>query len=228
MLLKALTLLSVASLQTLCFAEPSVQYCMGMECLVGASESKLDPCATNISSAKRDAGGLSIGAYQMSSVYGNAQKLVEYLAIDMTGIDPKEHPRAYAARFKAICERNPDYFMSEQTQYLLREWPEWQNAENRFEGLKGVSEPIRALALSVVVSHGYQGAKEILDGLYGPVPALTDLELAYDISNRRACRWLKGSKRFHKAWMIRAKREYKWVLRALGEEPKELEVKCDG
>lgn len=221
-------LLSVATLYSFPTQAQPVKYCTGIECLVGYSESRLDPCATNIASARSDAGGLSIGAYQFSSRYGNAQKLMDYMAIDMTGLDPKKHAKAWAARFTTICRRNPDYFMSEQTHYLLHEWPEWQRAKRRYEGLKGVSEPIVALALSVVVSHGYEGSKPILAGLRGPLPRLTDKELAYDISNKRACNWLKKSNGFSKGWMKRATREYRWVIKALKEEPETLKVRCDG
>lgn len=212
------------------FAQPAVAQlrpqCEGIHCMVAMSESKLDPCVTNIKAARKDPGGLSIGAYQMSSRYGNAQALAKYMAIDMTGIDPVKHADAWASRWTTICERNADYFLQEQTWFLLNEWPEWQRAERRYEALKGVSEPIKALALSVVVSHGYEGSKRILGGLRGPMPSLTEAELAYDISNKRACSWMEREGRFSKGWMLRADREYNEVLRQLGESPRVLEVSC--
>lgn len=228
--MKKLVLSVAASLHLIPQASPlqaKVADCNNIACLVGYSESKLEPCATNVKNLKNDAGGLSIGAYQMSSRYQNAQTMLDWMGVDMMGLDPKIHQEAYASRFKAICRLHPAYSLSQQTEYLLQHWPEWRRAKRRYEGLKGASKAVQALALSVVVSHGYEGSKSILDGLRGPVPRLTEPELAWDISIKRACAWKSrsGSKNM-KGWLYRANREYRWVLRALGESPENLKVGC--
>ena len=187
--------------------------------IVAYSESRGNPCATNVKYAKRDAGGLSIGLFQMSSVYGNAQKLVEYMDLDMEGIDPEHHANAYASRFTALCLKDPEFFKHEQTRYLLTEWPEWRAAKRRYKGLVEASDGVAALALSTVVSHGYEGSKPILKPLLSAYAPMSMPDLIYIISNSRACAWRSRGSRHWAGWKKRAYREYKQAMEMDGRKP---------
>jgi len=225
MIKRALIILSVGASPHLAQAQP-VPVPVEIQDMVAWSESRAKPCATNITRLKYDRGQLSIGAYQMSSRYGNAQSMLNWMAIDMTGLDPKRHASAYAARFEAICERNPDYFLSQQTEYLLHQWPEWQRALRRYEALERAPKALKALTLSVVVSLGYEGSKPILEPLRVLLPRKTVLDLIYDISNKRACYWKSRGGANVKGWMVRADREYRQALIMMGEAQRGLKVVC--